>query len=206
MCKLGKSYSFIHILNGMNAYLLTHFFRLGKIQYWANYVTHIQPVMTSFQFRLHPEYKNNHFKVEKSIIYFNLLCIFRPRSNTAQWLDKKEQALKKAAKIKVIKWEDSTPLTTDQLAEAFAKFEVKRPEKKKSLLAEQLQNCPNLPHRQYLEYAKFDGTAQLGLPTKSFKIFMTMLPEKYQNYPLVVCVIASAKIKDLIGFTCYKYR
>ncbi|PZC71434.1 stress-activated map kinase-interacting protein 1 isoform X1 [Helicoverpa armigera] len=131
--------------------------------------------------------------------------ISRQRSNTAQWLDKKEQALKKAAKIKVIKWEDSSPLTTDQLAEVFTKFEVKKPEKKKSLLAEQLQNCPNLPHRQYLEYAKFDGTAQLGLPTKSFKIFMTMLPEKHQNYPLVVCVIASAKIKDLIGFTCYKY-
>ncbi|KAG6465087.1 hypothetical protein O3G_MSEX014924 [Manduca sexta] len=84
-------------------------------------------------------------------------------------------------------------------------MEVRPPEKQKSLLAEQLENCPNLPHRQYLEYAKFDGTAQMGLPTKSFKIFMTMLPEKHQNYPLVVCVIANAKIKDLIGFTCYKY-
>lgn len=83
---------------------------------------------------------------------------------------------------------------------------VKKPTKQKSLFSEQLENCPELPHRQYLDYAKFDGTAQLGLPTKSFKIFMTMLPEKHQNYPLVVCVIASAKIKDLIGFTCYKYR
>ncbi|CAB3257273.1 unnamed protein product [Arctia plantaginis] len=129
----------------------------------------------------------------------------RNRTNTGQWLDKKEQALKKAAKIKIIKWEDSSPLTADQLAEAFSKCEVKKPEKTKSLLTQQLQNCPNLPHRQYLEYAKFDGTAQLGLPIKSFKIFMTMLPEKHQNYPLVVCVIASAKIKDLIGFTCYKY-
>lgn len=92
------------------------------------------------------------------------------------------------------------------MAEVFAKVDVKKPEKQKSLLTEQLENCPDLPHRQYLEYAKFDGTAQLGLPTKSFKIFMTMLPEKYQNYPVVINVIASAKIKDLIGFTCYKYR
>lgn len=97
-------------------------------------------------------------------------------------------------------------MTSEQLAEVFAKVDVKKPEKKKSLLTEQLENCPDLPHRQYLEYAKFDGTAQLGLPTKSFKIFMTMLPEKYQNYPVVINVIASAKIKDLIGFTCYKYR
>ncbi|XP_026728712.1 stress-activated map kinase-interacting protein 1 [Trichoplusia ni] len=139
-----------------------------------------------------------------SYVRYEDLGGYRPRSNTAQWLDKKEQALKKAAKIKVIKWEDSS-LTADQLNEMFSKFEVKKPEKQKSLLAEQLQNCPNLPYRQYLEYAKFDGTAQLGLPTKSFKIFMTMLPEKHQAYPLVVCVIASAKIKDLIGFTCYKY-
>ncbi|CAG5041669.1 unnamed protein product [Parnassius apollo] len=130
----------------------------------------------------------------------------RQRSNTTQWLDKKEQALKKAAKIKVIKWEDApTQLTAEQMAETFAKMDIKKQEKKKSLLAEQLEQCPDLPYRQYLEYAKFDGTAQLGLPTKSFKIFMTMLPEKHQNYPLVVCVIASAKIKDLIGFTCYKY-
>ncbi|XP_028169380.1 stress-activated map kinase-interacting protein 1 [Ostrinia nubilalis] len=130
----------------------------------------------------------------------------RQRSNTAQWLDKKEQALKKAAKIKVIKWDDtSTQLTSEQMAEIFSRMEVKKPEKLKSLLAEQMEQCPDLPHRQYLEYAKFDGTAQLGLPTKSFKIFMTMLPEKHQNYPLVVCIIAHAKIKDLIGFTCYKY-
>ncbi|XP_041974588.1 stress-activated map kinase-interacting protein 1 [Aricia agestis] len=129
----------------------------------------------------------------------------RQRSNTAQWLDKKELALKKAAKIKVVKWEDPSQLTTEQIDEAFAPVEVKKAEKVRSLLAEQLETCPELPHRQYLEYAKFDGTAQLGLPTKSFKIFMTMLPEKHQNYPVVVCVIASAKIRDLIGFTCYKY-
>lgn len=92
------------------------------------------------------------------------------------------------------------------MSEVFSKVNIVKPEKKKSLLAEMLEKCPDLPHRQYLEYAKFDGTAQLGLPTKSFKIFMTMLPEKHQNYPLIVCVIASAKIKDLIGFTCYKYR
>lgn len=140
-------------------------------------------------------------------LYILLHKICRQRSNTTLWLDKKEQALKKAAKIKVIKWEDpTTKLTEEQMAETFAKMEVKKIEKKKSLLAEQLEHCPDLPHRQYLEYAKFDGTAQLGLPIKSFKIFMTMLPEKHQNYPLVVCVIASAKIKDLIGFTCYKYR
>ncbi|VVD06124.1 unnamed protein product [Leptidea sinapis] len=130
----------------------------------------------------------------------------RQRSNTSQWLDKKELALKKAAKIKIIKWEDpQTELTDEQIAEAFGKVQIKKPEKKKSLLSEQLEKCPELPHRQYLEYAKFDGTAQLGLPTKTFKIFMTMLPEKHQNYPLIVCVIANAKIKDLIGFTCYKY-
>ncbi|XP_028033489.1 stress-activated map kinase-interacting protein 1 [Bombyx mandarina] len=130
---------------------------------------------------------------------------YRQRSNTSQWLDKKEQALKKAAKIKVIKWEDSSPLSKEQCMELFPTVEVKPPEKQKSLLAQQLENCPDLPHRQYLEYGKFDGTAQLGLQTKCFKIFMTMLSEKHQNYPLVVCVIASAKIKDLIGFTCYKY-
>lgn len=148
---------------------------------------------------------DDHFLNSWNYTYVTYL-IYRQRSNTAQWLDKKEQALKKAAKIKVIKWEDMSILSPEQGAEIFTKEEVQKPDKQKSLLAEQLKNCPNLPHRQYLEYAKFDGTAQLGLPTKSFKIFMTMLPERHQNYPIVVCVIANAKIKDLIGFTCYKYR
>ncbi|XP_013183412.1 stress-activated map kinase-interacting protein 1 isoform X2 [Amyelois transitella] len=129
----------------------------------------------------------------------------RQRSNTAVLLDKKEQALKKAAKIKVVKWEDLYTLTADQMADVFMKNEVKKTEKQKSLLAEQIEKCPDLPHRHYLEFAKFDGTAQMGLPTKSFKIYMTVLPEKYQTYPLYVCVISSAKIKDLVGFTCYKY-
>ncbi|KAG7303937.1 hypothetical protein JYU34_010851 [Plutella xylostella] len=132
----------------------------------------------------------------------------RQRSNTAQWLDKKEQALKKAAKIKVVKWETpAAALSNEEKAEIFTKNEVKPSSnvKKKSLLADQLEKCPHLPHRQYLEYAKYDGTAQLGQQTKTFKIFMTMLSDKHQNYPVVVCIIANAKIQDLIGFTCYKY-
>ncbi|XP_053601076.1 stress-activated map kinase-interacting protein 1 isoform X2 [Plodia interpunctella] len=129
----------------------------------------------------------------------------RQRSNTAALLDKKEQALKKAAKIKVVKWEDNYTMTTEQMAEVFTREEVRKIEKQKSLLTEQIEKCPDLPHHQYLEYAKFDGTAQMGLPTKSFKIYMTILPEKHQIYPLYVCIISNAKIKDLIGFTCYKY-
>lgn len=145
-----------------------------------------------------------------AVLMSKRLSFFRQRSNTALWLDKKEQALKKAAKIKVIKWENPHIEYNDQeRAQMFPKKDltkVKDHVKKKSLLTEQLENCPHLPHRQYLEYAKFDGTAQLGLPTKTFKIFMTMFPEKYQNYPIIVCVIGSAKIQELIGLTCYKYR
>lgn len=133
----------------------------------------------------------------------------RQRSNTALWLDKKEQALKKAAKIKIVKWENpQIDYTDEERSKIFPKKDLTKSKnnvQKRSLLADQLEKCPHLPHRQYLEYAKFDGTAQLGLPTKTFKIFMTMLPEDLQNYPINVCVIASAKIQDLVGFTCYKY-
>lgn len=158
-------------------------------------------------------------KMHLSVVYLNgagsleqfitFLFTFRQRSNTAQWLDKKEQALKKAAKIKVIKWENPhIEYTDEEKSQMFPRKDLKHHtrENSKSLLTDQLQKCPHLPHRQYLEYAKFDGTAQLGLPTKTFKIFMTMLSEHHQNYPIIVCVIASAKIQDLIGFTCYKYR
>ncbi|GBP27834.1 Target of rapamycin complex 2 subunit MAPKAP1 [Eumeta japonica] len=79
----------------------------------------------------------------------------RQRSNTAQWLDKKEQALKKAAKIKVIKWEDPPMrLTDEERAQVFAKKDLSMKqvlEVKKSLLTDQLEKCPHLPHRQYLD-------------------------------------------------------
>ncbi|KAI8429546.1 hypothetical protein MSG28_000177 [Choristoneura fumiferana] len=141
-----------------------------------------------------------------SYIRYDEIGGHRQRSNTAQWLEKKEEALKKAAKIKVIKWDDtSTELTEDLIAEEFTKIEFKKPCKQKSKLADQLVNCPEMPHRHFMEYAKYDGTAQIGFPTKVFKIFMSMLSEEHQNYPLVVCIMASALIRDLIGLICYKY-
>ncbi|XP_048005608.1 stress-activated map kinase-interacting protein 1 [Leguminivora glycinivorella] len=163
-----------------------------------------QEIVTQFDAYPQMEDSEEDDLMSGSYIRYDDIGGHRQRSNTAQWLDKKEQALKKASKIKVIKWDDSsTELTEEQIADNFTKMEIRKP-KQKSMLTELLEKCPDLPHMQYLEYAKFDGTAQLGLQTKMFKIFMK-ISEKYHNYPLVVCVIATARIKDLIGFTCYKY-
>lgn len=123
-----------------------------------------------------------------------------------------EYAQRKAAKIKVIKWEGpNNNLTEQEKDQLFSKKSIIRTNhndniKRKSLLTDQLQKCPHLPQKQYLEYAMFDGAAQFGMPTKTYKIFMTMLPEEHRNYPITICVISNAKIKDLIGLTCYKYR
>lgn len=131
----------------------------------------------------------------------------RHRSDTAQRIEKMDQARKRAAKIKHIKWEKSKELSESENNELFSKKIVKQAVLcKKSLLAEQLEKCENLPRNPYIEYAKFDGSALIGIPTRKYKIFLTMLPEEQRNYPMTVCCIAAAKIQEFIGLILLKCR
>ncbi|KRT83193.1 hypothetical protein AMK59_3630 [Oryctes borbonicus] len=129
----------------------------------------------------------------------------RHRTDTAQRIEKMDQARKRAAKIKHVKWEESKELSQSENDELFSKKTVKPIVPcKKSLLAEQLEKCENLPRNPYMEYAKFDGSAQIGIPTRKYKIFLNMLPEEQRNYPMTVCCIAAAKIEEFIGLILLK--
>lgn len=132
----------------------------------------------------------------------------RLRSNTAQRLEKLEIAQKRAAKVKHIKWETNpVPLTDEERNSLFVRRDYKKEQvNTKSLLTEQLKSYTNLPQNPYLEYAKFDGNAQVGIPVRKYKIYLTMLPEEQRNYPMHVCVIATARVQDLIGLICLKCR
>lgn len=131
----------------------------------------------------------------------------RHRTDTAQRIEKMDQARKRAAKIKHVKWEESKELSQTENDELFSKKVVKPTiAVKKSLLADQLERCENLPRNPYIEYAKFDGSAQIGIPTRKYKIFLTMLPEEQRNYPMTVCCIAAAKIEEFIGLILLKCR
>lgn len=137
--------------------------------------------------------------------------LHRQRSNTAQKLEKMDLARRKAAKIKNFKCDDSVANINQEfnLNNLFVKKkEYERRDRLKknvnSLLAEQLQQCPKQPQNKFLEYARFDGTAQTGIPTRTLKIFLTMLPVHISNYPIQLCVTATAKIQEFIGLICYK--
>lgn len=132
------------------------------------------------------------------------------RSNNLMRMESKDSAKKKAIKTKIIKWEsNNTPLSEEFLTEMFSKKELKPREKLppvKSLLSVQLEKYVQLPKNPYMEYGKFDGNAQVGIPVRKYKIFLTMLPEEQRNYPMVTACIATAKISDLIGLICLKCR
>lgn len=132
------------------------------------------------------------------------------RSNTSMKIEKIDQARRKASKIKNVKWETSQiPLNEDFLDNMFSKKEIipkKSKENVKSLLSVQLEKYINLPKNPYMEYAKYDGNAQVGIPVRKYKIFLTMLPVDQRNYPLIISCIATAKIQDLIGLICLKCR
>lgn len=135
--------------------------------------------------------------------------LHRQRSNTAQKLEKMDMARRKAAKIKNIKCDDHSASSTtisSNSSDFFVRKEVIPIDftEIRSLLSDQLKQCPKQPQNKFLEYAKYDGTAQTGIPTRTIKIFLTMLPENRKNYPMQVCVTATAKIQEFIGLICYK--
>lgn len=131
----------------------------------------------------------------------------RHRTNTAQRLEKMEQERRKAAKIKHVKWEyNPVTISTEEREQLFERKEIKKEKKSgRSLLSDEIEKCPLLPKNPFNEYAKFDGNAQVGVPTRTYKIFLTMLPRPDRDYPLQVCVLGSAKVSELIGFVCWKY-
>ncbi|CAK9812891.1 Stress-activated map kinase-interacting protein 1 [Anthophora quadrimaculata] len=131
----------------------------------------------------------------------------RERSNTAQRLEKMNLKREKAAKISV-KWKNDPAVPTTKQLELFQRKDFRKktgPAKKYSLLSEQLEKCPNLPQNPFIEYAKFDGSAQIDIPIRKYRIFMCMLPKKQRTYPIQVVVLATAKVLEFIGLICYKY-
>jgi hypothetical protein len=136
--------------------------------------------------------------------------IHRQRSTTAQRLEKMDQDRKKTNRIKHVKWEwNPVVLTDDERAGLFERKNFRHTDKdicikKHSLLSDQLEKCPNLPQNPFAEYAKYDGNAQIGVPTRKYGIFLTMLEPDERNYPMHVIVLAQAKVQDLIGLICWK--
>lgn len=134
---------------------------------------------------------------ETGISYFH-------RSNTVQKLEKLNLARKKASKIKTIRCDVLPPAVGLNNKDFFVRKEIKeKVPKPNSSLGEQLAKCPVQTMNKFLAYAQFEGTYQTSVPTKKIKIFLTMLPEENRNYPLEVCVVATAKIQEFIGLICY---
>lgn len=132
---------------------------------------------------------------------------YRQRSNTAQNLEKMKIARVKASRIRTVKVDDKVAVPAFVSSDLITRRPV--PDRttvmgRKSRLSETLRNCPKQTQNKFIEYARFDGTAQTNTATRSMRIFLTMLPERLRNYPMTVTVSAGAKIQDFIGLICYK--
>uniref|UniRef100_A0A1A9ZYC8 Uncharacterized protein n=1 Tax=Glossina pallidipes TaxID=7398 RepID=A0A1A9ZYC8_GLOPL len=135
----------------------------------------------------------------------------RFRSNTAQKLEKMDIARRKAARTKCVNYDEE--VVPPERSDFFVRKQIKPQQSTnyeneesviKSKLSLQLANSPKQVQNKFQEYAKFDGTSQSGVQTKRINIFLNMLTQKERNYPIKICVLASAKIHEVIGFVCYK--
>lgn len=121
---------------------------------------------------------------------------------------KEQQA---AAMISTIRWKEPDPYAVQDAEESkkiFSKKDVSTINRKtKSALSKLLIDHASTPDSPFLEYAKFDGHSQLGSPTRTIRIYLSLQgSEEERNYPMTICVIASAKVSELIGLICYKYN
>lgn len=114
------------------------------------------------------------------------------------------QARRKAALVRSVKY-NSEAIPDPEFDKTLIKHDVPPvPDNTSSLLTLQLERKPKLPQNKFLEYAKFDGTAQTGMLTRDFKIFVKMLDERQRRYPIHINVLGSATIQQLTGLICYK--
>lgn len=136
----------------------------------------------------------------------------RKHTITAQKLEKMDLAKKRASKIKSIKCDDNIPILTEaEISDLFTRKEnfangaraSEENGEKESLLTQKLEEVRRQPMNKFQMYARFDGN-QMGAQSKTFKIFLTMLPKELQNYPMDVCVMSTAKIQEFVGLICYK--
>ncbi|XP_046403798.1 stress-activated map kinase-interacting protein 1 [Ischnura elegans] len=140
----------------------------------------------------------------------------RLRSNTAQRLEQLDKERRKAAKVRHVKWEYNPNISEEDREDMFTRKELPKkaenvilnksvPKVRKSLLSEQLEKSPALPQSPFVEFAKYDGSAQVGMAVRQYRIFITMASPSERDYPLEVSVLATAKVRDLVGLVCWKY-
>ncbi|KAK4026800.1 target of rapamycin complex 2 subunit MAPKAP1 [Daphnia magna] len=129
----------------------------------------------------------------------------RRRLNTVVRLEKMKKEQQAAAMISTIRWKEPDLTNLDEeKTKLFAKKEVVF-QNSKSVLARLLAEHASDPDSPFIEYAKFDGNSQLRAPIRTIRIFLSMQTTQERNFPMTVCVIASAKVFELIGLVCYKY-
>ena len=151
--------------------------------------------------------------IKHPMIHF-LICSliivgYRPRTNTAQALDQITEAKKKLAQTKYVKCDDNILGHNQEIiddSELFVRKDYKKDinKPKTSMLAHQLEKFPDMPQNKFIKYSIYDGTSQLAFLTRTIRIFVVSLPEEFRNYPLKMCVLASAKIEEFIGFILYR--
>lgn len=136
----------------------------------------------------------------------------RRRSNTAVRLERMKKEKRNQVKVKQRTWKDpDTKYNAEERGALFEKKELLPPEElqKKdhpySRLADLLESSMSMGENPFLEYAKFDGKASVGVATKKIDIFLTMAQPEDRPYPMTVVVSANARIQDLIGLICWQY-
>jgi len=136
----------------------------------------------------------------------------RRRLNTVVRLEKMRKEQQAAAMISTIRWKEPDPTLntdTEDSKKLFSKKEIPLNNKRlKSALSQLMTDHASDPDSPFLEFAKFDGNSQLKTTTtRTIRIFLALQrSEDERNYPMTVCVLASARVSELIGLVCYKYN
>ncbi|TRY77863.1 hypothetical protein TCAL_08135 [Tigriopus californicus] len=139
----------------------------------------------------------------------------RPRSNTEIKLEKMRRDKRNLPKVKTIHWKAHPhPLRPEEIEALFPiktlpdrSQSTEAPHPVRSLLAYQLEHAAlDSQHNPFSPFARFDAkNAGLHEKTRKIQIYPEMAWAEDRGFPVIVHVLATAKVTEVIGYACWKY-
>uniref|UniRef100_UPI00358E9735 target of rapamycin complex 2 subunit MAPKAP1 isoform X1 n=1 Tax=Myxine glutinosa TaxID=7769 RepID=UPI00358E9735 len=133
----------------------------------------------------------------------------RPRSNTAQRLERLRKERQNQVKCKNVPWKDvSSNMLEEEVTSAFERkdFHGRSVPVGPSLLSLRLEQCPQQLNNPFNEFSKFDGKGHVGTTaTKKIDVFLPGGIDTESRQSMTMVVIANARVQDLVGLICWQY-
>lgn len=135
---------------------------------------------------------------------------FRFRTGTDAKLDKMSDMRKKQSQIRTVCITDQSFVKINSMDQDQEELFIRKEfsdfclQPKTSKLVYQIENLPPTPVNRFRQYSCFDGTSHPLNEIRNINVFIVPFAKEQRSYPIKICIQATAKICEFIGFILFK--